>query len=244
MNIVIYQINMGRDKNRVAFLSLDNIARFQGTDAIDSSVYDKVYAGEVPCEGLEDVFRMFNVDHPQDYTGRSVSVSDVVEIIDENGDSTFHFCDTIGWKIVEFDPDAADSLPEGKQLIKVVLCEPGKKSEIVEIEHSLAGFQKVVGGDIEAFYPFEEAVAIVCNEEGKFNGMSPNRAVHEKNTDAILDVIFGTFFICDCSGEDFGSLSEEQLERYRSLFEKPEALYAINGTIASVPYDPEEETGK
>lgn len=47
--------------------------------------------------------------------------------------------------------------------IKVVLLEPGKLARTAEIDASLAGMQKTVGGLIEPFYPFEEQVCIVCN---------------------------------------------------------------------------------
>ena len=68
--------------------------------------------------------------------------------------------------------------------IKVVLLEPGKLARTAEIDASLAGMQKVVGGLIEPFYPFEEQVCIVCNEESKINGMRPNRSV--KNDDGVM----------------------------------------------------------
>jgi len=68
--------------------------------------------------------------------------------------------------------------------IKVVLLEPGKLARAAEIDASLAGMQKMVGGLIEPFYPFEEQVCIVCNEESKINGMRPNRSV--KNDDGVI----------------------------------------------------------
>ena len=61
--------------------------------------------------------------------------------------------------------------------IKVILLEPGKLARAAEINASLAGMQKTVGGLIEPYYPFEEQVCIVCNEESKINGMRPNRSV-------------------------------------------------------------------
>ena len=48
----------------------------------------------------------------------------------------------------------------------------------------------------------------------------------------------GTFFICDCNGESFGSLSEEQLKKYTEMFKQPERFLRINGEILAVPYTP------
>lgn len=56
MHIKIYQINLERDNDRVAFLSHDSIARFQGDENIHSEIYDQVFDGEVDCDTLEDVF--------------------------------------------------------------------------------------------------------------------------------------------------------------------------------------------
>ena len=235
MKIQIYQVNTGRDRNRVAFQSYENLERFQGFPEIDSKIYDRVYEGEVSTDNLEEVYRIFNLDHPEGYKGRSLSVSDIVEVVDENGESTFHFCDSIGFQQVDFEPELTEELKE--LTITVVLCEPGKYARVTEIENTLEGLQSAVKGDIEAFYPFEEAVCIVCNEEGKFNGMLPNRAVYGEKHE-IMDVIYGPFLVCDCSGENFGSLNKEQLERYRRLFRSPEKLISVEGEIMSVKYRP------
>lgn len=61
--------------------------------------------------------------------------------------------------------------------IKVLLLEPGKLARTAEIGTSLEDLQKIVEGLIEAYYPFEEQVCIVCNDESKINGMQPNRSV-------------------------------------------------------------------
>ena len=126
-----------------------------------------------------------------------------------------------------------------KEMIRVVYCEPGKLAKIAEIGTELANLQQAVGGLIEPYYPFEEMVCIVCNDEGKFNGMRPNRAVWNEDG-RIEDIIFGPFFICDCSTENFGSLSDEQLQRYMEQFRYPEHFFRdINdGAIKAVRYDP------
>ena len=76
----IYQINTDRDNNRVCFLGLDSLERFQHSKAVDPALYDRVYDGKLDCSCLETIYEKFNIDHPADYKGRSLSVSDVVEI--------------------------------------------------------------------------------------------------------------------------------------------------------------------
>ncbi len=225
--------------------------------------------------------------------------------------------------------------------IKVILFEPNKLAKVTEIDHTLEGMQRVVKGSIEAFYPFDDPVCIVCNEEGKLNGMQPNRAVYsepeeidmsygemvskfceaersgtghlvgyivftedsfskpypvESRTYAVssnnkafqpnmggysiyassidgsdpmvrlegymqnekggkdgwkiercymksegkemIDIIFGPFFICDCSGESFGSLSEEQIKKYGTMFRNPERFFRTEDGIKAVPFTP------
>ena len=97
-------------------------------------------------------------------------------------------------------------MEEQREKIRVVYCEPGQLARITEIGTELANLQQAVGGGlIETFYPFEEEVCIVCNDEGKFNGMRPCRAVYGEDG-KMMDIIFGPFFICDCSPENFASL--------------------------------------
>ena len=138
-----------------------------------------------------------------------------------------------------FDEDLEeDRIPEK---IKVIVCEPGKMARVAEIGTGLEDLQRAVGGGlIETYYPFEEAVCIVCNDEGKYNGMRPCRAIYDSEK-RIQDIVFGPFFICDGGGEDFGSLSEEQLDRYGHMFECPEHYCRVDGEIKAIPYVPTKE---
>ena len=117
MKIKIYQVNTDRDYHHVAFMSCDMLEHLQGTDKIDSEVYDCVFEGKVDCKGLEGVYRMFNEDHPDGYKGRSLSVSDIVEIIEPDSDSKFYFCDSVGFKPVDFEPDMAQPMKEEKMRV-------------------------------------------------------------------------------------------------------------------------------
>ena len=118
---------------------------------------------------------------------------------------------------------------EAEKGMTVVACYPGKTAQVIEIDGSLESMQQFVGGYIEAVYPFDDPVAIVCNEEGKLMGLEPNRAVRDPDTNEITDIICGPFFICGLGEEDFCSLTEEQATKYSKLFHSPE-VFLWNGT--------------
>lgn len=72
------------------------------------SVYDEVYTGNLDEFNsndtnvvLEDIFTKFNVDHPKDYRGRSLSVSDVVVIRDDDDNVSIHYVDRFGFKSLD-----------------------------------------------------------------------------------------------------------------------------------------------
>lgn len=344
MDIKIYQINSDRDQNRICYLGTESLEKFQGSAEINSAIYDKVYEGSVDCANLEEVYEMFNLRRPPEFCGHSLSVSDVVQVVEsDTAKKGFFFCDSIGFAEIVFHPELAQ---ERSDTMRVVLLEPGKIARVTDIDSSLRGMQRVVRGDIEPFYPFEEKVCIVCNVEGKVRGMPLNRAIREEDrivdmaygdmvakfreaesagrgkqhltgyvvftqdsfqkeyselsrtyaissdnkafipnmggysiyascldgTDPyvrleqymaneyggadgwkiercymkepgreIMDIIAGPCFICDCSGEDFGSLSEEQLKRYQEKFKLPERFSRQNGEIVATPYEPQKK---
>lgn len=108
--------------------------------------------------------------------------------------------------------------------MNVLLVAPMEPPRRVEIENSLESMQAVVGGLIQAVYPFDEPVALVCNDEGKLLGLPLNRCLRLEDSGAIYDVIAGTFFLCAAppDSEHFESLTEEQLARYTERFRNPE----------------------
>ena len=110
--------------------------------------------------------------------------------------------------------------------MKILKVDPGKVPEVMEIENSLEAMQAVVGGLIQAVYPFEEAVAMVVNEEGKLMGLELNRALRNPKSGVIYDVVCGTFFLCGvpADSENFTDLTEEQLVRYTDYYKDPEVF--------------------
>ena len=98
-----------------------------------------------------------------------------------------------------------------ENMITVLKIEVGAPPEIKEIPNELSGLQHEVGGLIECVYLDDGSIAVV-NEEGKLNGMEPNRRLG-------ADIICGPFFICgDTLDGDFASLSEEQIQKYSEKF--------------------------
>lgn len=123
------------------------------------------------------------------------------------------------------------------EIIKVLRVTPGEEIEIAEIKNTLKTLQHEVDGLVEAFYPFEDNMCILCNEEGRYNGMEPNRAVYD-DEGVIMDIIFGPFLIVGLGEEDFESLTEEQLEKYTEMFRQPESFCIRNGQIVVTPFTP------
>ena len=103
--------------------------------------------------------------------------------------------------------------------MKVLVIEVGQQPMVKEIEGSLRSMQEIVGGYIQPVYPWREEVALVCNEEGKINGMALNRPLLD-DRGQLVDITAGTFFICSApiDSESFQSLTDEQIERYSKLF--------------------------
>ena len=128
--------------------------------------------------------------------------------------------------------------------IRVLVVEPGKPCQAREIDGSLEAMQALVGGYIEAVTPFAESIAIVCNEEGKLRGLPCNRPLMDRHG-MPYDILCGTFFIAGVDGERFVSLTEEQIQRYKDLYdnvmvltaERPENQAEIAPEAAMPAYD-------
>ena len=184
MKIRIYQVNTERDSDNLAFMGSDFLMKKRGGMNLDSSIYDSVFEGTVECRSLEDVYAVFNRNHPTGYKARSLSVSDVVEVVEAEKQKTgFYFCDSFGFQEVAFEPDKAQKSErfcdfDHLKTIEVLLVQPDKTPQLIRIEDSLAAMQAVVGGDIEEYMPFSDEVALICNDEGKVNGLPLNRAIY------------------------------------------------------------------
>ena len=109
--------------------------------------------------------------------------------------------------------------------MKVLVVEPMKPCEAREIPDTLEAMQAIVGGGIEATYPFAEPVAVICNAEGKGLDLPYNRPLMDESG-LPYDIVCGTFFLARVEGEHFASLTEEQLQKYKVLYDNVVVLTA------------------
>ena len=121
--------------------------------------------------------------------------------------------------------------------MQVVIVEPEKKPVVQNIDGALASMQQIVGGNIQAVYPFEEPVALICNDEGMLLNLPLNRALRD-SSGAIYDIVAGTFFLCaaPANSDRFESLTDEQAQAYLERFAVPEQFIKVNGAIVVLPY--------
>ena len=112
--------------------------------------------------------------------------------------------------------------------MRVLVVEPGKRPVEQEIDGSLESMQAIVGGTIQAIYPFEDFVALICNDEAKLTFLPMNRMLWEQN-----DVVCGTFFLCRAlpNETNFTSLTDDEVEQYKQRFEKTERFIRIGSTL-------------
>mgnify|MGYP000779303258 CR=1 FL=1 len=117
--------------------------------------------------------------------------------------------------------------------MKVLVVEPLKECYTKEI-NGLKEMQALVGGYIQAVYPYEEAVVLVCNEEGKLDGLPLNRALRDEDGD-IYDVVAGNFFLAGIGEDDFIDLPDELVEQFTEQFWQPEVFVNVGGRIIAYP---------
>ena len=105
--------------------------------------------------------------------------------------------------------------------MKVLIVEPGKYPREADIEHTLEAEQAVVGGTIEAVYPWRDSACIVCNDNGIAENLPLNRMLGD------YDIIHGTFFVCGLTSNDprhIFRLRADQQRFYRPYAQADEAL--------------------
>ena len=126
---------------------------------------------------------------------------------------------------------------DNSDTINVLVVEPGRKPYAKEIGSDLDSLQKAVNADIiQSVYPYEEPVALICDDEGKMTGKELNRALRDEDGH-IYDVVAGTFLIVGLGEEDFSSLSPDLMKQFSEKFKTPEMFMNTGGRLMVIPVE-------
>ena len=120
--------------------------------------------------------------------------------------------------------------------MQILVVEPQKSPVIMETGGRLKEMQKIVGGTIQAIYPFPEEVALICNDERKILGLPLNRGLRDEHGN-LYDIICGTFFPCGApfDSESLSSLSAEQITRFQQQFHTSGIFVRVNDQVIILP---------
>ena len=132
------------------------------------------------------------------------------------------------------EPDEHLEETTGLATMTVLLVNAEEYPKKIEIATGLESLQQAVQGNIEIVYPFDDPVGIICNEEGKLNGMKLNRAL-KNDQGEIQDILTGPFLVVGLGAEDFRSLTPDEMKKYEGIFHQPEAFVRMGKGIKSVP---------
>ena len=126
--------------------------------------------------------------------------------------------------------------------MNVLMVEPGKAPYETRIGDDLQSMQALVGGYIQAVYPYEEPVALIANEDGKLDGLPLNRALRDSDSD-IYGIIAGNFFIAGLGQSNFTDLPHDLAEQFAEQFRQPEMFMRVDGKIVAAPMPEEQAQG-
>lgn len=186
-------------------------------------------------KGTEYVKEYENTMYFECYDDAKIVYDHFKDIITNNPEFDFHYMD---------EEKALEMVGLGPEKeITILVIEPGKAPEKTTIENTLEAKQKMVGGYIQAIYPYDDPVALIMNEEGKINGMELNRALYDSHGEP-YDIVAGPMLVVGLSRDNFASLTSEQIEKFSKEFQHPERFLKINGRICIVPYEAEKSSKK
>lgn len=116
----------------------------------------------------------------------------------------------------------------------VLVVDPLKEPYVKQIAPGYRSMQAEVDGTFQAIYPYDDPVALICNDEGKLLGMELNRGLRD-DASSLYDIVAGTFLVVGLGDEDFASLSPELIQKYTEQFRTPELFVPRDGKLVALP---------
>ena len=138
--------------------------------------------------------------------------------------------------IYAYDRELLDgALLPAPEMMNVIVVEPGQPPYVKAIQTGLESLYREIDTDtVEAVYPFDDPVGLICDENGKLTGKELNRALRDEDGH-IYDVVAGTFLIAGLGKDDFISLTQEQIDKFKDVFKTPEAFISVDGRLLVIP---------
>ena len=157
----IYQLKDTEETRDFRFMAMDYL-EMKGIP-VSKENYTLVYTGELK-EGmsLEDIYTRFNIDRPVDFTGHSLSVSDVV-VLHQDGENTSHYVDSVGYR----------AIPEFTKELSVFSETREEKNtdieDVAEVAENTAesGIQEEADADKFTYYVIEDLSARIGSNPEK-----------------------------------------------------------------------------
>ncbi len=188
----IYQLKDSAETRDIRFMDMDYLEK-EGIP-VSRENYTLVYTGEL-TEGmsLEDIYTKFNIDHPADFTGHSLSVSDVV-VLHQDGENTSHYVDSVGYReIPEFTKELSVSaeIAAEKDAVREetaeILAEAAAENTMAEPDNDKVSYYVIEDlstwaenspekSRLERFESLPEAVAKFTEYRGKETEDKPDMA--------------------------------------------------------------------
>lgn len=168
-------------------------------------------------------------------TVQAQSKEEAMEQVQKGYYNSEHILDAENFVEVKFDnADEREIVQEKENLMEVLLVKPGMYPQQIKIGSELEDLQKAVGGDIQATYPFDEEVALIMNEEGKYNGAELNRALRDEANE-VYDIIAGDFLVVGLGEENFCGLTPDLADRFEEKFHQPEMFVKMGRSLMVLP---------
>lgn len=115
--------------------------------------------------------------------------------------------------------------------INILVVEPGKAPRPAKVRNTLDTFAAIVGGPVEIGCYLPQRVMLIRRENGKAQGLPPNRANPRAG-----EYIAGTFLLCGFEDDSFISLTPAQQVEFQDYFSKPgEFMLVGTETVCAAP---------
>ena len=192
----IYQLKHGDETRDLRFEPYD---RLQVTgNVVDKANYELIYSAELtPGTSLEDIYTRFNIDHPKDFKGHSLSVSDVV-VLHQDGQDTAHYVDSFGYKSVpEFLQEQKQLTPDELETGETIKTPRGTfyVTDMSREQMEAAGYgfhHQSDGGKYLVMGNGTRAFAIAAEQAQRENPLKAAEQTTEQNENMIDEIINNT----------------------------------------------------